>query len=163
RTVAVAVSTCLLVALAMASPARAAAALRLSKRSGPPTTTTVVRGQGFGASETVDLSVDSAPAGTVSTGAGGRFAASVQIPATALPGDHIVAAVGETSGASATATFTVRTDWSRFRFTLDRAADNPYENVLDPSTVPGLTLKWMSVTGNVVLSSPAIVGGVVYV
>ena len=64
------------------------------------------------------------------------------VPASALPGDHIVTATGESSGLQAQAFFTVRTDWTKFHFDLANTGLNPYENVLSPASVGGLTLAW---------------------
>lgn len=40
---------------------------------------------------------------------------------------------------------------------------NPYENVLSPSTVAGIDEDWSYATLNLIGSSPAVVGGMVYV
>src|SRR5204863_531681 len=61
------------------------------------------------------------------------------------------------------AAFTVRTDWVAFRFASRHKGLNPFENVLSPSTVSGLDVDWTGATSSSVRSSPAVVGGVVYV
>src|SRR5207249_9310345 len=52
---------------------------------------------------------------------------SVAVPASALPGDHIVTATGESSGLQAQAFFTVRTDWTKFHFDLANTGQNRSE------------------------------------
>src|SRR5438309_905140 len=138
------------------------AAIRLSPSVGPPTTSVAVLGMGFQAGETGDLTVDSGPVGQVVADARGRFATTVTMPASALPGAHLITATGESSGLQAQASFTVRTDWTKFHFDLANTGQNPYENVLSPSTVGGLVLDWAAPTVGVVMSSPAVVDGIVY-
>src|SRR6266487_2741148 len=55
------------------------------------------------------------------------------------------------------------TDWAQFRFSAQHSGLNPYEQTLDPSNVAQLTAQWSFTTGGSVDSSPAVVGGVVYV
>ena len=110
------------------------AAIRLSPSFGPPTTLTKVQGSGFQAGETVDLTFDSDPVGQVVANARGRFATTVTMPASALPGAHLITATGESSGLQAQASFTVRTDWTKFHFDLPNTGENPFENVLSAST-----------------------------
>lgn len=66
-------------------------------------------GAGFGVSETVDLALHSTPSslGTVSTNQSGDFVTTVTIPAGVSPGTHSIVAIGETSGATASFTFTL--------------------------------------------------------
>jgi outer membrane protein assembly factor BamB len=60
--------------------------------------------------------------------------------------------------------FLVQTNWSQFRFDLDRDGMNPYENVLDPHTVDGLAVKWTYNTMNAfTFGSPDVVDGTAYV
>ncbi len=143
----------------------AGAAIRLSKVSGPPATGTVVRGTGFGGAEPVDVRFDGTDVASTTTDGSGAFSARIKVPRSALPGDHIVKAVGRTTGASARATFTVRTDWTQFHFTPSLAGLNPYENVLKPSNVPQLNRAWVGtgMGGVVDFSSPAVVNGIAYV
>src|SRR6266498_5438743 len=81
-----------------AGAAAGSAAIRLAPAVGPPTTGTVVRGTGFGPSETVDLALDGYPQGSAGTDPQGEFSARIEIPASALPGLHTVQATGESSG-----------------------------------------------------------------
>ena len=141
----------------------ASAAIKLQVAVGPPTTSTLVRGRRFGPSETVDLAFDGVPLRTAVTGPKGTFLTRASIPASAVPGDHVVEATGETSGSTAVATFTVRTDWPTFHFDPARTGYNPYENVLSPANVHGLTEAWNFTTGGPVTSAPAVANGMVYV
>jgi hypothetical protein len=87
----------------------------------------------------------------------------VSVPSPAVPGTHWVSAIGRHSGLGAQAAFTVRTDWAAFRFASRHKGLNPFENVLSPYTVSGLDVDWSGATSNAVESSPAVLGGVVYV
>src|SRR5579872_512984 len=55
--------------------------------------------------------------------------------------------------------------WWQFRFAANGTRFNPYETILSTHTVGGLQLKWKYTTGPYpgVVSSPAVVNGVVYV
>src|SRR5690349_22329780 len=100
---------------AMAMPANGApatASIALSPSLGPPSTTVFVSGAGFGPSETVNVTFDSRLVARGTTDPQGTFAnVRFKAPADASPGSHQVEAMGRTSGLSASATFTVRTDW----------------------------------------------------
>jgi outer membrane protein assembly factor BamB len=50
-----------------------------------------------------------------------------------------------------------------FGFDAQQTHTNPYEQVLNPTTVSGLTKQWAYQTGGSIDSSPAVVGSVVYV
>lgn len=55
-------------------------------------------------------------------------------------------------------------DWPQFRFDGHRTGVNPFETVLSPGNVPSLSLAWQAQLGALVdFSSPAVVGGVVYI
>jgi outer membrane protein assembly factor BamB len=59
---------------------------------------------------------------------------------------------------------TVSTDWTQFRFDQKHTGFQPFETVLGPSNVPGLQLAWQARLGRLVsYSSPAVVGGLVYI
>ena len=149
----------------LAGPAGAAPpALTLSPAVGPPTTPVTVSGTGFGSSETVALAFDLQQIGTATTDSSGAFSGAITVPSTALPGAHTVSATGQTSNVSAQAPFTVRTDWTQFRFDQNRRGAQPFENVLNPSNVPLLQLDWQAQLGKLVdYSSPAVVNGVAYI
>ena len=86
----------------------------------------------------------------------------LHVPAAAVPGMHAVSAKGRTSGRSARRHFTVATPWDQFGRVPSHTHANPYENVLSPGNVSGLTQVWSYATGGAVASSPAVVHGVVY-
>src|SRR6266516_500309 len=132
----------LILAITPSSMADPGPQIHLSPQVGPPTTRLTVVGRGFGPSEAVDLSFDSRPRGRATTDPSGAFTAHITVPKGALPGDHTVTATGESSGLSASAPFTVRTDWPMFKYGPDHTGVNPYENVLSPSTVGGLQVGW---------------------
>jgi len=139
-----------------------ATAIKLSPAVGPPTTRTVVKGRGFGPSETVDISFDSRSEGSAETDPQGRFSAPIEIPAKAVPGPHTMQATGESSGLRAQATFAVRTDWPMLGFDGQRTGSNPYENVLSPENVGGLTLAWQRTFDRILGAAPTVVSGVIY-
>jgi hypothetical protein len=140
--------------------------ITLKPTVGPPTTKVTVSGTGFGANETVVLDFSGTPVVTVpspiTTSPTGTFTASFNVPKAALPGSHVVKATGATSGLSATHSFLVRTDWARFHFDLNDSGNNPYENAISTSTVPGLKPAWTSNGLGSTATSPAVAGGVVY-
>ncbi len=161
------VGSCLLAMGAAQPPAAAAtAALRLSPQTGPPTSLPTVKGRGFGPSEAVDLKFDTQLVAQTVTDQAGAFSTKITVPSAAPPGTHQVEGTGESSGLSASAVFTVRTDWPKFHFDLANSGSNPYENVLSPSTVSGLTQGWaaqVAPPGGFVSGSMAVVKGIVYV
>lgn len=137
--------------------------LSLSPSAGPPTTTVVLSASGFAPSETVDVSFDSTVIASDAADTAGGVTGSVDVPATATPGAHTVSATGETSGATATAVFVVRTDWQHLGFDLPHSADNPYENVISPANARHLAPRWIGQTGGRINSSPAVADGYVFV
>ena len=135
----------------------------LSSVAGPPSTKITVSGLGFAASETVDVYLDASQVGLAGTATDGTFSGvAVTIPASAGPGAHTVSVVGRRDGAYAQTTFTVRTDWAMFRNTPSHRGNNTYENTVGTGNVGDLFQSW-SVNVNGAPSSPAIVGGVIYV
>ena len=138
--------------------------ITLSRRTGPPTTQTVISGDSFPPNATIDIFFDQTDLALASTDNMGAFSnVNISIPASALPGKHRVSAVARLSSASAKEGFLVRTNWTQYRFTDNRLGFNPYENVISPATVGALQMKWSFATGNQLISSPAVVAGVVYV
>src|SRR5689334_9225542 len=105
-----------------------APSVSLSPSAGPPKSSVTVGGAGFGARESVRIDFDGQQLGTSTTSASGAFSAAIEVPKSALPGVHTVAATGQTSGLSTQAPFTVRTDWTRFRFDANRRGFQPFEN-----------------------------------
>jgi outer membrane protein assembly factor BamB len=156
-----------LIALAFAldaSAATLAASLALDPAVAPPTTTITANGNGFAPGERVALRFDQSNAGAAVATGGGTFSANLTVPANALPGDHVVTAIGVTSREHPQASFLVRTDWTHFRFDENHTGFNPYENVLNPTNAPTITLHWQQVLGQIVVSSsPTVVGGVAYI
>src|SRR5438105_12180650 len=147
---------------AHATPARAS--ITLSKVTGPPTTTLIVEGTGFGSSETVIATFHTTTiVGTTTTSRLGSFSLGITVPATALPGRHSIQATRRSSGLTDSHTFLVNTNWSQFGYDQAHSRTNPYENVLSRTNVSRLTLDWSSPTGGVIGSSPAVANGVVYI
>jgi len=97
--------------------------IRLTPAAGPPTSTTTLWGKGFQPLETVAIAFDDHPRGATTAHAGGQVSANVSIPGSALPGEDAVSATGGSSGSSAWARFTVRTDWSMFHYSADHTYD----------------------------------------
>ena len=58
--------------------------------------------------------------------------------------------------------FTVFSNWTQFHFAPSHKAFDVYENVLSPSTVSGMDIKWSYPAKGYVYSSPAIVNGILY-
>ena len=141
--------------------------VKLSPRTGPPTSTVRVSGSGFGAYRAVDIYFDTTDEALAATNDNGAFSGiRIRVPASAVPGTHYITAVQRHSGRAAQARFLVNTNWAQDRYSASRSGLNPYENVLSPSNVSGLGLDWWRVaTGSPVdfRSSPAVVNGVVYV
>jgi outer membrane protein assembly factor BamB len=52
--------------------------------------------------------------------------------------------------------------WPKFHYDLASTGFNPHETILSQSTVGALQSKWIFPAGGLVVSSPAVVGGVVY-
>ena len=154
-------------ASAAAGAAQVAAArprITLSPHTGPPSSTVTVSGTGFGADQAVDIYFDTQDEALASTGPGGAFhGIGIGVPASAVPGTHYITAVRQSSGTSAQAVFTVQASWPQFRNGPLHRGDNTTENVLSPSTVPGIDLDWSYTTGGPVDSSPAVAGGTVYI
>jgi len=162
------VLTCTLLVLLAGLPAPAVgtgATIWLSPKYGPPTSTAMVNGTGFGDTEPVAISFENQELGTWETDSSGALSADVQIPSDALPGKHPITAVGQISGLSATARFVVRTDWPRFHFDSASSGYNPYENVLGSSNAHRLGLKWAYQSDDVLhtIDSPTISGGRAFV
>ncbi len=141
-------------------------------RSGPPTTYVLLQGGGFDPLTAIDIYFDSTKLASTTTDKNGSFGNGVitatgptfiriQVPVTALPGEHTITAQQRVGQKSAQLPFLVQTDWPQFGFDPQRTALNPYENVLGPDNVDQLTVRWSS---NVGPSSPppVIAGGMVY-
>jgi len=139
-------------------------AITLSPTSGPPTTKISVSGSGFAPNTAVDIYFGATDEASANTNGSGNFS-NIVIKAlrSARPGTHSVKGVAPQTGTSAQAPFLVWTNWSMWGFLLSHGSFNPYENVLSEETVGGAGLRWSYTTGGLVLSSPAVANGVVYV
>jgi len=159
---------------ASASPLSGSPSLSLDRRVGPPTSRLSVHLAGFRARETVVLSFDGSDVARVVADAQGAFAGLAgAAPREARPGTHSLVAVGLSSGASASATFVVQTDFAQWKFDDNKSGVNPFENVLGVSNVSQLRLLWKGhayfgpepplFKNRRLSSSPVIAGGVLYV
>ncbi len=163
------VVTCAVVVIAFVPIAVAGTAtIDRSPAVGLPGTWIAVSGAGFVPSEAIDLYWDGSDVTLAVAGSAGGFSdARIQAPPGSGPGTHWISAVGRRSGASAQRPFTVRANWTQYRYGAGRAGFNPYEDVLGPSSVFRLAPAWSTSLGKgwrwVVLGSPAVVGGTVYV
>jgi outer membrane protein assembly factor BamB len=159
-----ALATMPLATVLWAATAPDVATLTLTPDVAPPTTSVTVSGNGFAVGERVALRFDQTNLGGAVANGSGTFSKNVTIPASAKPGDHVVRAVGTTSHEHANAPFTVRTDWTHFRFDENHTGFNPYENVLNANNVRQASLHWQQVLGQIVdTSSPTIANGVAYI
>jgi outer membrane protein assembly factor BamB len=150
--------------LLLCGTASAAPSITLSKKSGPPTARILVSGRGFDPNVGVDIFFDTKDRALVITNRKGEFHdAGIYAPRSAPPGDHWVTALERTNHKGAQQPFLIQTNWSQFHFAPNHEGLNPYENVLNPSTVRNLDLKWRFGTGLRVFSSPAVADGVLYV
>jgi len=147
------------------------ATITLSPTSGPPGTSVLVNGSGFLGRESVSISFDTTRVGSAVTDPLGHLSVTIKAPTTAMPGAHTVRAFGFASRRMAQAPFTVTgggggggVDWPQFRYDQNRTGFQPNEITLSASNVPRLQLKWQAQLGMLVdYSSPAVVGGVVYI
>ena len=158
------IATTALFLLAVLLPAVALAqSITLGRRGGPPTRNFEVTGSGFGQTEVVDLYFDSTDTALAVTDPSGSFTSpKITVPASALPGDHWVSAVGRDSGYTAQTTFKVHTNVTQIHFNPKLDGVNPYENVLNAANVGTMDLAWSYTTGNLACGSPAVVGGTIY-
>jgi outer membrane protein assembly factor BamB len=137
--------------------------ITLSVNAGPPTTVTMIHGTGFKGNELVTLAFETTQLASITSSRSGTFSVTLPVPKSAQPGTHLIHALGQTSGNVAQATFLVQTNWAEFGFNQRNTRFNPYENVLTPSNVSGLTLDWIYPGGFYNSSSPAVANGVAYV
>jgi outer membrane protein assembly factor BamB len=153
-------------AITIAAPSKPpppAAQVVLSPNTGLPGSPVTVNGTRFSGHESVEVFFDVTPETLVTTSSTGTFQAHLTVPASASPGPHWVRAVGQPSGPSAQAKYTVNFDWLGFRENPSHTGVNPEENVLNASNVSGLTKQWSYTTGGDVESSAIVDEDVVYV
>jgi outer membrane protein assembly factor BamB len=160
--VSIVTSLLVLAAPAASIAATGGAAITLKPAVGPPTTLTSVKGSGYQPGEIIAILFDAVRIGSARTGRTGKFTKHITVPATALPGNHIVEADGLTSGLVAQATFLVRTDWLQGCFEAGRSCYNPYENVIDPGSANLLATSWGTAIGASGLGSAVYSGGNLY-
>jgi outer membrane protein assembly factor BamB len=123
-----------------------------------------VNGSGFAGNEPVDIYFDTTEVTLAIASANGTFAGmTLRVPRSAEPGPHWISAVGRRSGTGVQKSFTVRTNWPQRGRIARHTGRNPSENLIDPATVSDLEEAWHGITGSDVLSSPAVMNGVVYV
>jgi hypothetical protein len=92
----------------------------VSPHSGPPTSTSVVSGKGFGAYKVVDIFFDTTDEALVVANGSGTFSGiAVSTPASAKPGTHWISAVQRAGKVGAQVSFLVSTNWSQFHFARD--------------------------------------------
>jgi glucose dehydrogenase len=138
--------------------------IALTFKSGPPKAKPFVSGSGFAPNASFGVFFDAIQLTTASTDGSGSFAkVGIEIPSSALPGHHAISAQQTPSGDSAQANFNVSTNWGQFHSDANHDGWNRHENILSAGNVGGLTLLWSYATGNPILSSPAVVNGVVYI
>ena len=106
------ISTTILLTFACLALPRGVQALELMPAVGPPTSLAKAKGSGFARRELVALYFDGVRAGSDVTNPNGKLNAPLTVPASARPGNHVVEAVGQTSGVSSRAVFLVRNDFS---------------------------------------------------
>jgi outer membrane protein assembly factor BamB len=160
---AVAGAACL-VLLSARTPAVAARTwLALEPGVGPPTSVVKAKGSGYAGREAVALLFDGVRVGSDVTGPTGKVNGRFIVPAAARPGDHTVEVVGQSSGVSARAVFSVRTDWLQSCFDGGRSCFNRYENVLGRGTAGALAVRWRAPVGTDGTSSPVYANGKLFV
>jgi len=141
---------------------RATPCITLSKKSGPPTSQILVSGRGFEPNVGVNIYFDTRDEALVVTNGKGEFKdAKAYAPRSARPGQHWVTALERNNDQGAQKRFLVQTNWSQFRFGESLTGQNPYENVLNRSTVGLLDLEWTFPTRYEV-TAPAVFGGMIY-
>jgi outer membrane protein assembly factor BamB len=157
----------ILAALATAfvfTTAAAQPSITLSPTVNHPSSQVTVSGSGFGAGKGIDIYWDTTDELLVVSNSTGAFSTkTIPVPASALPGTHWVTALERDNGNGAQAAFTVRTDWAEHGFGARGRRYNPYENVISSANAGQLGIAWSYATGGVVESSPAVVGGIVYI
>jgi outer membrane protein assembly factor BamB len=118
-------------------------AISLSRPGGPPTTQLRVSGSGFAAYAEIDIYFDTKDEALAIANSAGSFSnIAIKAPASALPGTHWVSAVQRSNRIGAQSPFWVHTNWYQAGFAPEHTEQNPFENVLNPTTVSRLKLNW---------------------
>jgi outer membrane protein assembly factor BamB len=150
--------------LSGAALAQTAPTLSVTPRILPPTTDMTVSGTGFTPYESVGIYLDRADLREIDADATGDFSsATVELPASVVPGKHYVTGVGQISKKHAQTTILARTNWPLSGFTPRRVRYNPYENVLNSGDVPNLAALWVAKLPDFIRSSPAVASGLVFI
>ncbi len=152
----------LLSVLLLAAPAMSEPKVVNAPAMGPPTTKVTVTGTGFGAYEAVDVFFDLTDMFLAVTDNAGKFTANIKVPA-AEAGTHWITAIARYTNWAAQKPFLVRTNWPQFRYISRHTGYNSYEKLLSTTTVGDLVLAWTASATQGIESSPAVVGGKVYV
>ena len=122
----------------------APASLMLSSQSAPPTGRISVKGiRGFQAGEKVELYIDRVDVeSTTAASTGGFPFTALNVPTDAVPGQHWITAVGDTSGASGQAAFWVAGSWPQAGMTGTGERFNKIENQIDRASGSTLVSDW---------------------
>jgi hypothetical protein len=113
-----------------------------------PAATFTVNGYGFGTDETVDVTMGTTGLGTASTDAAGAFTGQYTVPASTLPGEQTVTAVGASSGSRAQAVFLAGpSTWPEWGQNAGHTNDDPTESVLTAADVASLAPVWSTQAG----------------
>lgn len=140
----------------------AQSAVTTAPTTGHPTAILAVSGNSFGASEAVDVYVDTVDTLLLVSRPTGTISGSLTIPASASPGQHFVTAIGRRSGDAAQVAFTVSTPWVEFGFGAAHLGLNPFENTVSPENVGSLGPVWDAAT-NSLGGTPVVGVGKVFV
>ena len=139
-----------------------APATNVTPSSGPPTTTTLVSGNGFDPNAHIEIYFDTSDLISSTTNSSGAFSnIALQVPSSAVPGSHWITVL-ERPAKMARASFLVRTDWAQNGFDNTKASNNPYENVLSPANVGRLALRWSYHASQEWVASPTVALGTVF-
>jgi outer membrane protein assembly factor BamB len=127
-----------------------------------------VTGSGFGASETVALTVGNAKVGTGTTNAQGIFpSTSVTLPADAKFGSTDIVATGQTSGRAADIGVYVSNQWTGAGYDSTHTGMEPNDPILTHAIAPGppqfLTLAWSLMLTTPLHTSAAVTQEIAYV
>jgi outer membrane protein assembly factor BamB len=142
------------------SAAATTTSVKLSKSETPPGTAIKVTGSGFGATESVTITLGpSLVLGTSKTGLRGAFTATVVIPASQPSGAYHVRATGHRTGRTAAAGLVVRTSWITLQFNALRNGVNPFEHILGPANVSTLAEKWSKTNADTSAIAPVLSQG----
>ena len=140
------------------------ATIDLSKSSLPPTRKILISDQNFPANAAVVIHFDGTKVGQTTSDDSRSFSdATLRVQKNGLPGKHDVVAEAPKTRAKAEPGFLLQTNWTQFLFVPRGGRHNPYESVLNPTTVRNMILRWSHQTGGSLDSSPAVVNGIVYV